>query len=121
MRGSALKRYPIASDIVQKFNIPTMSDRIIAGAYVIRNRKTSTVLHIEEVGKCELLAYRQDESVYQNQQIWWIEPFPDYEDHEPEKGLVYSITNPGTGMSLDMSPAKGAITPPQLVCGTLII
>lgn len=81
-----------------------MSDRIIAGAYVIRNKKTSTVLHVK-AGTGELLAYRQDESKYQNHQIWWIEPLCEYEDHEPEKGLVYSITNPATGKSLDMNPA----------------
>lgn len=84
-----------------------MSDRIIAGAYVIRNKKTSAVLHIAKLGSWELLAYEQDESTYKNQQIWWIEPLPDYEDHEPEKGLVYSITSPATGKSLDISPGEG--------------
>lgn len=88
-----------------------MSDRIIAGAYVIRNKKTSTVLHVGRPGTTELLVYRQDESMYQSQQIWWIEPLCEYEDHEPEKGLVYSITNPATRMSLDIVPAGGTVTP----------
>lgn len=88
-----------------------MSDTIIAGAYVIRNKKTLTVLHIEKAGPKNgfsgLSVCEQDERRFTNQQIWWIEPLPDYEDHEPERGTVYSITNPASGKALDINPGEG--------------
>lgn len=91
-----------------------MTDRIIAGAFVIRNKKRSTVLHIEKSDvsaiDSSLLAYEQDESKFSNQQIWWVEPLSDYENPEPEKGPVYSITAPASGMSLDLVPGKGTKT-----------
>lgn len=91
-----------------------MSDRIITGAFIIRNKKRSTVLHIEKsdvsaIGST-LLAHEQDESKFSNQQIWWVELLSDYENPEPEKGPVYSITAPASGMSLDMEQGKGTKT-----------
>lgn len=88
-----------------------MSDGITTGAYIIRNRKRSTVLHIEHYAKRDcsnLLAYEQDEGNYGGQQIWWIEPLCDHDDKEAEKGVVYSITNPSNGGAIDMPPSTGA-------------
>lgn len=73
------------------------------GAYYIRNKKTSTVLHTDQVGfdsHSRVLTYNQ-EVKFGNQQIWWIEPLPDYADKtEP----TYFITNPGSGRALDVVP-----------------
>lgn len=83
-----------------------MSDQLVLpGAYYIRNKKTSTVLHTDKVyfdGESRVLAYNQ-EVKYGNQQIWWIEPLPDYADMtEP----TYFITNPGSGRALDVMPGE---------------
>lgn len=83
-----------------------MSDRIIPGAYIIRNKKTATVLHTDKLyfkGSSSVLAYKH-EVKFANQQIWWIEPLPNYEDNE---GPVYSITTPASGRSLDVNPGEG--------------
>lgn len=86
-----------------------------AGPYVIRNKLTSTVLHMEhrDLNKdgCNVLAFKQDEGQFKNQQIWWIEPLAEYgsENEKPEDGLVYSITNPATGRSLDTNPEGGTL------------
>lgn len=87
-----------------------MSDTVIAGAYVIRNKKTLTVLHIKKADQNKfsgLSTCEQDERRFMYQQIWWIEPLPNYEDHEPEGGIVYSITNPASGKALDINPGEG--------------
>lgn len=81
------------------------------GAYVIRNRKTSTVLHIQypdaKHQDTSLQAYKQDESQFADQQIWWLEPLADYNGADSDKGVVYSITSPGSGKSLDTNPETG--------------
>lgn len=51
-------------------------------------------------------AFQQDEGQFKDQQIWWIEPLADY-DTNSEKGLVYSITSPGSGKSLEGDPVSG--------------
>lgn len=74
---------------------------------MVRNRKTSTVLHIESPDICNnftnLLAFQQDENHYRHQQIWWIEPLTDLEDDD---GPGYSIRSPAsTGCrAIDMNP-----------------
>lgn len=84
-----------------------------AGAYVIRNRKTSTVLHIQHPDAkhqdTSLQAYQQDESQFADQQIWWLEPLANYNDADSSKGVVYSISSPGSGKSLDANPDSGAL------------
>lgn len=86
-----------------------MSDIIPTGAYVIRNKKASTVLHVEDPDVTKtwsnVVAYEQDENRYHGQQIWWIEPLPGHKDSKDE--LVYSITNPSSGRSLDMNAGSG--------------
>lgn len=92
-----------------------VSGTLSAGPYVIRNRMTSTVLHMEhlDINKdgCNVLAFKQDEGQFKNQQIWWIEPLAEYgsEDEKPGDGLVYSITNPASGRSLDTNPGSGML------------
>lgn len=95
-----------------------MFDSITAGAYVIRNKKTSTVIHIEKTdvasgAEAELVAFKQDEDTYKNQQIWWIEPLLNHEDSD---GPVYSITNPASGKSLEIPPGTGTRPPPHQMC-----
>lgn len=82
-----------------------------AGPYVIRNRETSTVVHIQHPdavyqGTTSIQAYQQDEGQYKDQQIWWIEPIADY-NTGPKKEVVYSITSPGSGKSLEENPESG--------------
>lgn len=84
-----------------------------AGAYVIRNRKTSTVLHTQhpyaKLQDTSLQAYQQDESQFADQQIWWLEPLANYNGADSGKGVIYSITSPGSGNSLDANPNSGAL------------
>ncbi|RPB06552.1 hypothetical protein P167DRAFT_569101 [Morchella conica CCBAS932] len=83
-----------------------MSERLRAGAYIIRNKYRSLVLHaqIAEFGKEEgssVVVIGRDESVYRYQQIWWIEPIP-YQEHINS----YMITNTGTGQALELTGGK---------------
>lgn len=81
------------------------------GAYIIRNRQTATVLHTQSAdavthGVVNVQAYQQDESQFKDQQIWWVEPLADYTT-DPSKGVVYSITSPGSGKALEANPESG--------------
>lgn len=81
------------------------------GAYIIRNRETSTVLHAQssEIGihdATSVLANQQDEGQFKDQQIWWVEPLADYAANS-SKSLVYSITSPGSGKALEANPESG--------------
>lgn len=91
-----------------------MSNRISAGAFVVRNRKTKTVLHLvnpapgDRAGASDVVASEQDENRYQNQQIWWIEPLADAKTLVGSLGEpIYSITNPCSGKSLHMEGGPG--------------
>lgn len=83
-----------------------------AGPYVIRNCKTSTVVHIQHPDASHqgtsVQAFQQDEGQFSDQQIWWIEPLANY-DMGTEKGLVCSITSPGSGKALDANPESGTL------------
>lgn len=90
-----------------------MATEIIpTGAYVIRNKKTSGALHIccadvAAVSGSQTVAYSRDEIKFREQQIWWVERLPEYEDDTAhEQGPVYSITNTASGLSLDVSGAS---------------
>lgn len=92
-----------------------MATEIIpTGAYVIRNKKTSAVLHIcspdvAAVPESQTVAHPRDEIKFREQQIWWVERLPEYEDDTAhEQGPVYSITNTASGLSLDVSGAGTA-------------
>lgn len=93
----------------------TMTDPIPstlpAGPYVIRNRETSTVLHIPhpdaiDQGTISVQARQQDEGEFKDQQIWWIEPLAKH-NTDPDKGTLYSITSPGSGKALEGNPDSG--------------
>lgn len=91
-----------------------MKNKIPTGSYVIRNKKTSTVLHVEDPNpkspdsakKRGIVASAQDENRYREQQVWWIEPFPDCNEDDQD-GLVYSIMNTSNGKFLDLNPGRG--------------
>lgn len=85
-----------------------MSDKISAGAYIIRNKQRSSVLHMKHYDgrtRSGVLAHEQDEGNYGGQQIWWVEPLCDRDEGDIEKGMLCSITNPSSGMALDLSPS----------------
>lgn len=81
-----------------------MSNQIIPGPYIIRSKQMPSVLHTDKIyfaGGCDVLAHTQ-KAQHGNQQIWWIEPLPDYAG-EP----AYSITNPASGRALDVHAGEG--------------
>lgn len=88
-----------------------VSSVLPAGAYVIRNRQALTVLHIPppdtDIRYLNILAYGQNEDQFKDQQVWWIEPLADYVGPGAEKGVLYSITSPGSGISLCVNPKSG--------------
>ncbi|KAF8248497.1 hypothetical protein K440DRAFT_660799 [Wilcoxina mikolae CBS 423.85] len=87
-----------------------MADIIPPGAYIIRNIKTSTVLQNNPKDNYDvscITAAEQDEEKYREQQIWWVEADPGYEelnareDKTTKEGGVYRISNIATSQSLD--------------------
>lgn len=96
-----------------------------AGAYVIRNKEVSTVLHIRDMhinraytssgDSWVVQARQQDECTFLNEQIWWIEPLAEYDGAEFDQDLVYSITNPASGNVLCISPSTGITCYDQLL------
>lgn len=93
-----------------------MTDRIRTGAYVIRNKRARTVLHLLAPGPSErettsdVVALAQDENKYHDQQIWWIEPLPDEEVAGAEavgRSCFYTISNPCSMKALNMTGAPG--------------
>jgi len=90
-----------------------MADTIPPGAYIIRNRQTSAVLQINptktewEHDVAEITANEQDEEKYREQQIWWIEADPCYEELNAQEektvkeGGVYRITSIAKRQSID--------------------
>jgi len=91
----------------------TMADTIPPGAYIIRNRQTSAVLQINptktewERDVAEITANEQDEEKYREQQIWWIEADPCYEELNAQEektvkeGGVYRITSIAKTQSIE--------------------
>lgn len=86
-----------------------MTDEIIpTGVYVIRNKATSTVLHIcdahvDTIEFSQMVVHCRDEIKYRDQQIWWVGRLPEHEDSPAhEQGPIYSITNTASGLSLDI-------------------
>lgn len=88
-----------------------MSSQLSPGAFVIRNRRTKTVLHLvtpapgDRAGVSDIVALEQDENRYHSQQIWWIEPLADAKTIVGDP--IYSITNPCDGKALRMRGAPG--------------
>lgn len=87
-----------------------MRDQIPTGAYVIRNKQTSTVLHIKDAEPkiwSYVLGFEQDDNRYRDQQIWWVEPYPGCKGQSgllSEEDVLYSITNISSGIALDLNP-----------------
>lgn len=101
--------YPAPVNITRRTKSNTlhnMSDAMIPGAYLIRNKKNRKVLHC--VGVCfedmSLVYTFNQEDRYRHRQIWWIEPLPSYAD---KTDPVYSITIPASGRALDMDSGEG--------------
>lgn len=80
------------------------------GAYIIRNRLSSTVLQTPTVdaaqGKIIVHAQPQDEAQLDPQNIWWVEPVAE-KSTDPSKGPIYSITHPNSGTALEASAERG--------------
>lgn len=81
-----------------------MLDTISAGPYIIRCKNTSTVLHVKDpdvrTDWSPVISHAQEENLYQDQQIWWIEPLPNSQDKEGKEEAIYSITNTPSGKVL---------------------
>lgn len=69
------------------------------GAYVIRNRATSTVIHVDGGN---VTTTPRNEERHREQQIWWIEAIPGLDDFHDEAAAVYRITNIAKVISLDI-------------------
>jgi hypothetical protein len=87
-----------------------------AGAYIIRNCETATVLQLTTIrdlrGKASL--GEMDEITNREHQIWWIEEDPGYEEFNKSKkatkeGGIYRITNIAQSISLDHFRAKNIV------------
>lgn len=90
-------------------NMPNPVPAVLpTGAYVIRNRCSQTALHSKSPEAAHegtsVKIYQRDENQYMDQQIWWIEPLAEYDDSYPARGVVYSITSPGSGKALYANP-----------------
>lgn len=91
-----------------------MSSQFSPGAFVIRNKKTKTALHLvnpapgDRASISDVVALEQDENQYHSQQIWWVEPLADAKTLVGSLGdLIYSITNPCSGKALHMEGDPG--------------
>ncbi|KAL7268096.1 hypothetical protein RUND412_009297 [Rhizina undulata] len=78
------------------------NNRLITGAYIIRLKKTPFAVDIDDMNRayvCELDAHKRREN-----QVWWVEPLPHYEDDADARknGRVYTITNVATNKCLDL-------------------
>ena len=88
-----------------------MAAPISTGAYIIRNKQTSTVLHVQpNRSSMPVIAGERDEGVHRESQIWWVEPLPTQatEGTDSKEGILYTIT----------SLAYGALDLPQGIFGT---
>ena len=95
-----------------------MDDRIPTGAYVIRNKQTSLVVHlpvsdVATAHNSKVVAFDQDEHQYRDQQIWWVEALPDYEDDgsAEKEGWLYSITSACNGTAIDVKGERSGGRP----------
>jgi hypothetical protein len=86
-----------------------------AGAYIIRNCETATVLQLTTIRDLPGKVSREmDEITNREHQIWWIEEDPGYEElNKSEKatkeGGIYRITNIALSISLDHFRADNII------------
>ncbi|KAL7268203.1 hypothetical protein RUND412_009185 [Rhizina undulata] len=78
------------------------NNRLITGAYIIRLKKTPFAVDIDDMNRAyvrQLDAHKRREN-----QVWWVEPLPHYEDDVDARrnGRVYTITNVATNKCLDL-------------------
>jgi len=76
----------------------SMAATLPAGAYVIRNRGTSTVIHNND----DVTTSERDEEHHRERQIWWVETSPSLGELGDKIATVYRIGNIGKGVSLDV-------------------
>ncbi|KAF8532925.1 hypothetical protein BDD12DRAFT_867822 [Trichophaea hybrida] len=85
-----------------------MANIIPAGAYVIRNRETPAVLHYKKEETLSASGIEQDEEKYREQQVWWVEADPCYEElnareeKTAKEGGIYRIANIAHSQSLEV-------------------
>jgi hypothetical protein len=85
-----------------------MADIIPSGAYVIRNKETYAILHFKKDEIYSATASEQDEEKYREQQIWWVEADPCYEElnaseeKTENEGGIYRIANISHSQSLEV-------------------
>lgn len=89
-----------------------MTDGFAAGAYVIRNYQSKTVLrlaggkgaegNLRTTSQAVVVTFEQDEINHREEQIWWVEPLAEVDFSTAKGETVYSITNISYKMSLDM-------------------
>jgi hypothetical protein len=83
-----------------------MAQTISPGAYVIRNRDSSAVLHAHSYRDGEHISTSErDEERHRDRQIWWIEADAGFEDlnncgEKAKTGPLYRITNIAKDLSL---------------------
>lgn len=93
----------------------TNSDTVPAGAYILRNKRSATVVHLQSTPNNaatdnSVVAHTQAEEQFRDQQVWWIEGVPDGTlPGEPSSSTVrYTITSLASGRSLALaSNSKG--------------
>lgn len=109
---------PLPSPLTHLHNLSrrssAMTNRIIPGAYVIRNKQTATVLHAQTDNSLTWTSLKPNENDYHNEQIWWIESIPGYENNE--EGELYSITHISSGRSLTVG-RRGKFQPVERKLG----
>ncbi|KAL7272655.1 hypothetical protein RUND412_004527 [Rhizina undulata] len=74
-----------------------MTQPLPTGAYIIRNKNVNMVLRMCER---DVSAFHLDSHRHREEQIWWIEPLPEYED-ELEDGGIYTISIIPRSFSID--------------------
>jgi hypothetical protein len=85
-----------------------MAQTISPGAYVIRNRKTSTVLQADgHPNDSHVSTSERDEERHRDRQIWWIEADPGFDElnnrvgNTANRGCVYRVSIISKDISLD--------------------
>jgi len=88
-----------------------MAQSMSSGAYIIRNRDSSAVLHTDGLENGGYVSTSErDEERHRERQIWWIEADPGFEDlnspgdNTAKGGSVYRISIISKDISLDENP-----------------
>jgi hypothetical protein len=102
-----------------------MAQTIPPGAYIIRNRDTFGVIHADSYqNTARVITSGRLEEHYLEQQIWWIEADPGFEDLSncddkiAKGGYVYRIGNIAKDISLHVECGSGHEGTPVIVYKT---